>query len=316
MALHSGQKKWTFFDPCHTNRLRPRYFDSFDPVFDIEASSSTLKSLSPFSLILKPGQILFVPAGCPHKVENLQTSIAVSGNIVNDTNVKEASVHLQRNALVDHRAGELLEEWLHRGLIKWQTASSFMSLDWKKNINVILSCVFSWYGHDQWDNDTTTHGLFYQYNFSYIFNRDLFSAHIYLFPQIGTTYSMHLRITFRKLVVWHIISLYPQQQQRTQNILWKAFFFCTRFYVNTVKWSIRGHSGGSRMAPMELDTSHDWQLCWQKRPSSLCPQDYYCSLHHTHTPIWLKQRASAAASHHLLKASLVCITKCNHTEVV
>ena len=52
------------------------------------------------------------------KVENLQTSIAVSGNIVNDTNVKEASVHLQRNALVDHRAGELLEEWLHRGLIK------------------------------------------------------------------------------------------------------------------------------------------------------------------------------------------------------
>ena len=117
MALHSGQKKWTFFDPCHTNRLRPRYFDSFDPVFDIEASS-TLKSLSPFSLILKPGQILFVPAGCPHKVENLQTSIAVSGNIVNDTNVKEASVHLQRNALVDHRAGELLEEWLHRGLIK------------------------------------------------------------------------------------------------------------------------------------------------------------------------------------------------------
>ena len=52
------------------------------------------------------------------RVENLEDSIAISGNFVDDTNVIEASNHLLHHALLDHRAGELLEEWLHRGLIK------------------------------------------------------------------------------------------------------------------------------------------------------------------------------------------------------
>ena len=56
------------------------------------------------------------------RVENLEDSIAISGNFVDDTNVIEASNHLLHHALLDHRAGELLEEWLHRGLIKWQSS--------------------------------------------------------------------------------------------------------------------------------------------------------------------------------------------------
>ena len=114
----------TFFDPRITNRLRPRYLDSFDPVFDIDLTeaiteeATTIKMLRPYSLVLEPGQVLFVPAGSPHRVENLENSVAVSGNFVNDSNADEAAQHLIRNALLDHRAGDLLREWLHRGLIK------------------------------------------------------------------------------------------------------------------------------------------------------------------------------------------------------
>ena len=124
MALFEGRKKWTFFDPRITNRLRPRYLDSFDPVFDIDLTeaiteeATTIKMLRPYSLVLEPGQVLFVPAGSPHRVENLENSVAVSGNFVNDSNADEAAQHLIRNALLDHRAGDLLREWLHRGLIK------------------------------------------------------------------------------------------------------------------------------------------------------------------------------------------------------
>ena len=42
MALLSGSKKWTFFSPESTPYLRPRYFDTFDPVFDIDWQHSVL----------------------------------------------------------------------------------------------------------------------------------------------------------------------------------------------------------------------------------------------------------------------------------
>lgn len=117
MALFSGAKKWTFFTKEAFTLLKPRYIDSFDPVFDFDTTSDC-QDLSPYSVILRPGQVLFVPSGCPHRVENLETSVAISGNFVDDSNVLDAVAHLQRNALLDSRAGELLEEWLHMGLIK------------------------------------------------------------------------------------------------------------------------------------------------------------------------------------------------------
>ena len=43
MALLSGEKRWTFFSPESTPYLRPRYFDTFDPVFDIDWQHSVLK---------------------------------------------------------------------------------------------------------------------------------------------------------------------------------------------------------------------------------------------------------------------------------
>ena len=69
------------------------------------------------SVDLTPGHLLFVPAGCPHKVENLEDSIAVSGNFVNESNIREAEKHLRISALQDPRAGDLLREFDNLGFL-------------------------------------------------------------------------------------------------------------------------------------------------------------------------------------------------------
>ena len=59
-----------------------------------------------------------MPAGCPHKVENLEDSIAVSGNFVNKSNVKEVEKHLRISAILDPRAGDLLREFADLKLVQ------------------------------------------------------------------------------------------------------------------------------------------------------------------------------------------------------
>ena len=71
-----------------------------------------------YSVELTPGHLLFVPAGCPHKVENLEDSIAVSGNFVNESNIGEAEKHLRISALQDPRAGDLLREFDNLGFLQ------------------------------------------------------------------------------------------------------------------------------------------------------------------------------------------------------
>ena len=114
MALLSGRKKWTFFKPKMTPYLRPRYVDTFDPVFDIDWQELKVDQFSPtvMEVTLSPGQVLFVPAGSPHRVENLEASVAVSGNIVDESNLQECLLMLSRNALSDNRCIELMAQLL------------------------------------------------------------------------------------------------------------------------------------------------------------------------------------------------------------
>ena len=91
MALLAGRKKWTFFQPKWTPFLSPRYFDTFDPVFQVDWQQVKVERLE---VTLTPGQVLFVPAGCPHRVENLEASVAVSGNIGNVTILHIAKANL------------------------------------------------------------------------------------------------------------------------------------------------------------------------------------------------------------------------------
>ena len=77
-----------------------------------------IDELSPSVVTLTAGQVLFVPAGSPHRVENLEESVAVSGNMVDESNLEECLLHLSRNSLSDDRCIELMGQLssLHMGL--------------------------------------------------------------------------------------------------------------------------------------------------------------------------------------------------------
>ena len=107
MYLFSGEKRWTFYPPETAGRLGPTFYSSLDPVF---RPGPDLPSLPSYSLTLLPGQLLFVPAGAPHRVENISDTIAVSANLVNQSNIGLATKYFKINALLDPRTEDLLHE--------------------------------------------------------------------------------------------------------------------------------------------------------------------------------------------------------------
>ena len=119
MYLFSGCKKWTFCRAEEMMKLGPRFHnDSLDPVFDRQLNNKEINFKGKRTVILRPGEWLFVPSGSPHMVENLEPSIAVSGNFVNETNIMETEKHLRVNALRDPGAGRLLRELVDLGLTR------------------------------------------------------------------------------------------------------------------------------------------------------------------------------------------------------
>ena len=120
MYLFQGRKRWTFFPPELTNSLQPNYFESLDPVFDIDLSDQEVTEKineHASEVILEEGELLFVPYGSPHRVENLKDSVAISANFVDDSNIKCVTNHLRKNCLQDPRAGDLLQEFIDIDLI-------------------------------------------------------------------------------------------------------------------------------------------------------------------------------------------------------
>jgi hypothetical protein len=115
MALFQGRKRWTFFPPEDLPLLYPLFPDSTDAVFQVDLSQPDLSlhpllSLShPTQVTLSPGELLFVPAGSPHRVENLEPSLAISANFVDSSNLDGVLRELRVNGLRDPRAQALLE---------------------------------------------------------------------------------------------------------------------------------------------------------------------------------------------------------------
>lgn len=87
-----------------------------DLVFDVDLSCPDfdkhplLSKATPRQCTLQPGELLFVPYGCPHRVENLEDSVAVSANFVDLSNFKAVLKELKANAMLDPRAKELLTQ--------------------------------------------------------------------------------------------------------------------------------------------------------------------------------------------------------------
>ena len=51
-----------------------------------------------------------MPAGCPHRVQNLTKSLAISANFVDGSNLELVMEELSVNAIQDQRAAQLLRE--------------------------------------------------------------------------------------------------------------------------------------------------------------------------------------------------------------
>lgn len=137
MALFQGRKRWTFFQRKDIPLLYPHYQDSLDLVFDIDLSCPDLDkypllmSAMPRQCTLEPGELLFVPHGCPHRVENLEDSLAVSSNFVDLSNLQVVLEELRGNALIDPRSQDLLLQ-MTRGDFPVKMFSQQRDLSWKE----------------------------------------------------------------------------------------------------------------------------------------------------------------------------------------
>ena len=71
------------------------------------SSHSLLALTHPRECVLAAGELLFVPYGSPHRVENIERSLAISANFVDGSNLEAVSQELKVNGLLDPRANEL-----------------------------------------------------------------------------------------------------------------------------------------------------------------------------------------------------------------
>mmetsp|Transcript_908 Transcript_908/g.2869 ORF Transcript_908/g.2869 Transcript_908/m.2869 type:complete len:356 (+) Transcript_908:1514-2581(+) len=121
MALHAGRKRWVFFDADDAPLLYPTWRPGdrdggLEPSFAVDpVASPDMRRYPAFRLArprvceLRAGEVLFVPAGSPHFVENVgdEPTVALSGNYVDATNADRALRELDVAGRLDDRAAEL-----------------------------------------------------------------------------------------------------------------------------------------------------------------------------------------------------------------
>lgn len=107
--------RWVFYPPKDLPFLYPIYYHSTDAIFEVDLSLKDIPSRHPLLALTNPrecvlgaGELLFVPSGSPHRVENLEKSLAISANFVNGSNIEAVKEELRVNGLLDPRAESLL----------------------------------------------------------------------------------------------------------------------------------------------------------------------------------------------------------------
>eukprot|EP00752_Nemacystus_decipiens_P008342 g7456.t1 len=114
MALLEGKKRWVLYPKEDAPLLYPVWPEGcHDPIFeadldnpDVVRTPAVLQAKGS-SCVLEAGDLLFVPAGCPHRVENLTNTLALSCNYVDATNVDGSLKALRDQALTEPSAGAL-----------------------------------------------------------------------------------------------------------------------------------------------------------------------------------------------------------------
>jgi hypothetical protein len=99
MFLIHGTKKWRFYSPDDLCALLPSFPASFEPVFTLSQEEIEANGVQYYEVELQPGELIFVPAGSPHSVVNLQGTVAISCNYVDESNINRCLEMLGRYGL-------------------------------------------------------------------------------------------------------------------------------------------------------------------------------------------------------------------------
>ena len=121
MYCLAGCKRWTLFEPDDTHLLYPDWsagdlHPRFPPLHELQARPDRYP-LFQFArrteVVVHAGEVLFVPGGTPHAVENLTDSLAVAGNFVDESNLATAVAEMRwlgKRDAAAAAAAEALEE--------------------------------------------------------------------------------------------------------------------------------------------------------------------------------------------------------------
>lgn len=100
MVLCRGRKRWRLVPSAHLPCLYPMYLADLNPSFPADLDAVQANRVWPdpkypahahaeiLETILEPGDLIFVPRGWAHQVENLEISVAVSGNFIDGSNLQ------------------------------------------------------------------------------------------------------------------------------------------------------------------------------------------------------------------------------------
>lgn len=111
MVQVAGVKRWTLWAPENIELLRPRWeCTRLDPSFPSLAELAEDAEVQSRKVVIElhPGEVLFVPGGTPHAVENLTATIAYAGNFVDDSNIGEVLADLEVLATYDAAEAQTL----------------------------------------------------------------------------------------------------------------------------------------------------------------------------------------------------------------
>lgn len=123
MALLRGRKRFVFFDTDDAAALYP---DAATSAFRADAGKVVARDAEHFNqwpaaahaaagahvAEIGPGDIIFVPAGSPHQVWNLdEPTVAISANYIDATNLELAKAELRASAATSEGAASLLKDF-------------------------------------------------------------------------------------------------------------------------------------------------------------------------------------------------------------
>ncbi|ETV68168.1 hypothetical protein, variant 1 [Aphanomyces astaci] len=103
MGLVQGRKRWRIAPPSARPFLyeQPGADGKFDA--DLMAPNMTafplLRHVPVYDGVLEAGEVMFIPADCPHQVVNLELSVAVAMNLVDHANIDAHTRHVRHQLL-------------------------------------------------------------------------------------------------------------------------------------------------------------------------------------------------------------------------